>query len=252
MKSAAALLAFLAMAAAAFGQGTTVYVHRIITAAPGDVRLGDLVRASGTPSGHAAETLARSVTVMGDRILYLPCAAFSGLLEEAFGSDSIIVGSRTLVLPRDALPEGEDYVLDRLGDFLQGKGLVGNEAVEITLAANVVRGTPPRQGTPVFQVVKTAKSSCEVTFSLSAGAGSSVSGRVSLAFAEAAPAADQRVTAGSTVNVVFHRGPVTIEMPGRTLAAARVGERVSVHVAESAKSFPGRLLDGKAVDVELP
>jgi hypothetical protein len=251
MKAAAAL-AFLLIAASLFGQGTTVYLHHTVTAGPWDIRLGDLVRASGTPTSNAAETLSRSIATMADKILYLPSSLSMGLLEEAFGSDSIIVGSRTIVLPRDAVPEGEDYLFDRLGDFLYAQGLVGDGKVELTLLQNLVRGTPPRQGTPVFQLIKTGKSTCEVSFTLSAGAGGSVSGRVSFAAIDGAPSADQRITAGTAVNVIFRKGPVTIEMPGKALASARVGERVSVYVAESQKNFAGRLLDGKAVDVELP
>jgi len=54
------------------------------------------------------------------------------------------------------------------------------------------------------------------------------------------------------LNVIFRKGPVTIEMPGKALASARIGERVSVFIAESQRNFAGRLLEGKAVDIELP
>jgi hypothetical protein len=252
MKAAAALPVFLMLAASVFGQGATVYVRHTITAGPGDIRLGDIVRATTTPSPAASETLARSIAVMEDRILYLPASLSTALLVEAFGSDSIIVGSRTMVLPRDSLPEGEDWLMDRLGDFLSAQGLVGDGKVEITLVQNFVQGTLPRQGTPSFQVVKSGTSTCEVSFALSAGGGGSVKGRVSFPAADGPAASDQRVAAGTAVNVIFHKGPVTVEMPGKSLSTARVGDRVSVFVAESQKKFAGRLLDGKAVDVELP
>ena len=106
MKAAAAL-AFLLIAALVEGQGTTVYVHRVVTAGPGDIRLSDLVRPPGTPSALASETLARSIAVMQDKILYIPSSLSARLLEETFGTDSIIVGTRTMVLPRDSLSEGE-------------------------------------------------------------------------------------------------------------------------------------------------
>jgi hypothetical protein len=239
----------------AVAQGAIVYVHRTVMAGPGDVRLGDIVRA-GTPRTPAAtETLARSVAVIADRILYLPASLSTGLIEQAFGSDCIIVGARTLVIPRDAVPDAEAYVLDRLADFLDAQGLVPEGKVEITLAQNLVRGEVPRQGAPVFQVVPGARGATEVTFSLSSASGGSVSGRVSLPAASApggAATAAERISAGTGVEVTFHKGPVTIEMPGRALAAARVGERVPVSVAESQKRFTGTLREGKAVDVDLP
>jgi hypothetical protein len=252
MKAAAALLAFLLLAASVFGQGAAVYMRHTVTAGPGDIRLGDIVRTAATPSPAAFETLARSIAVMQDKILYLPSSLSTRLLEEAFGSDSIIVGTRTMALPKNALPEGEDYILDRLGDFLYAQGLVGDAKVELTIVQNLVKGVPPRQGTPSFQVLKTTRGTCEVAFSLSAGAGSSVSGRVSFPAIDVPPAIGDRVSSGTAVKVVFRRGPVTIEMPGKALASAHVGERVGVRVAESQKSFAGMLLEGKAVDVELP
>jgi hypothetical protein len=252
MKAAAALLGMLLFAASVFGQGTTVYMRHTVTAGSGDVRLGDIVRTTSTPAPAASEMLARSIATMGDRILYLPASLATGLLAEAFGSDSIIVGSRTMVLPRDVLPEGEDYLVDCLGDFLSAQGLVGDGKVEITLLQNLVQGTVPRRGTPTFQVVKTGATTCEVSFSLAAGAGSSVSGRVSFPALQGAASTDLRVAAGTPVSVIFRKGPVTIEIPGKALASASVGERVSVRVAESQKKFSGMLLEGKAVDVELP
>ena len=48
------------------------------------------------------------------------------------------------------------------------RGSSGDGKVELTLLQNLVRGTPPRQGTPIFQLVKTGTSTCEVSFTLSA------------------------------------------------------------------------------------
>jgi hypothetical protein len=250
MKTPAVMLALLLFAATVFGQGTTVYILRTVTAGPGDIRVGDILRTTAAPLPSATEALARSLAPVGDKILYVPSSLSTGLIAEAYGSDSIIVGSGTLVLPRGVLPEGEDYLMDRLGDFLCGQGLVGDGIAEITVLQNLVRRSLPRQGIPTFQVMRTSKGACEITFTLGAGEGGSVSGRVSLPAGDAVK--DQRIGAGTSVNVIFRRGLVTIEMPGKALAMARVGERVSVSIAESRKSFSGRLLDGKAVEVELP
>jgi flagella basal body P-ring formation protein FlgA len=52
--------------------------------------------------------------------------------------------------------------------------------------------------------------------------------------------------------VVFRKGPITVEMPGKALATAAVGDAVSVVVADIQKTFTGRVLEGKAVQVDLP
>ena len=52
--------------------------------------------------------------------------------------------------------------------------------------------------------------------------------------------------------MVFRKGPITVEMPGKALASAAVGESVSVYIADSQKTFTGRVTDGKAVQVDLP
>ena len=65
-------------------------------------------------------------------------------------------------------------------------------------------------------------------------------------------AATAAVRSGTPVNVIFKKGLITIEMPGKTLGSASVGDPVSVLVAESQKTFSGQLLDGKAVEVDLP
>jgi flagella basal body P-ring formation protein FlgA len=74
---------------------------------------------------------------------------------------------------------------------------------------------------------------------------------VSLA-STASASTDAVVRSGQAVNVIFHKGPITIEMPGKTLAAAGIGEQVKVLLTDSQKSFTGYLREGKAVDVELP
>ena len=54
------------------------------------------------------------------------------------------------------------------------------------------------------------------------------------------------------MQVIFHKGPITIEMPGKAIGNGAVGGKVGVYVADSQRSFIGRVVDGKAVEVELP
>ena len=251
------LLALLLLAAAVDGQSATIYVNRLLVAEPGDIRLADLVNTSGPIPAAARETLARSIAVVSDTVLYLPAAIYVELLETAFGSGSIIVGSWTVVVPRGALPEGEAFIMDRLADFLDGQGLLGNGRIELAITHNQVRGTLPEKGNPVFQVQKTAKGTVEVLFTLSGTGGSSVTGRVALSAAGAASISGNGIKSGSPVRVFFRKGPITIEMPGTSLASAGVGERVGVHVADGRKSFAGRVMEGnakegKVVEVDLP
>ncbi len=92
---------------------------------------------------------------------------------------------------------------------------------------------------------KTAHGQTEVSFNLVGAAGSSVTGRISLAAAATDPGGD--VKPGTAVKVIFHKGPITIEMPGKALGSASTGDSLSVYVADSQKSFTGTLADGKAV-----
>jgi flagella basal body P-ring formation protein FlgA len=52
--------------------------------------------------------------------------------------------------------------------------------------------------------------------------------------------------------VVFRKGPITVEVPGKTLGASSVGDVVNVSIAESQKTFTGRVTDERAVQVDLP
>ena len=129
-------------------QGATLYVNRLVSADPGDVNLGDLVHAAGDIPAAAREALARSIAVAGDKVLLIPAALYREQLEAVFGRDSIIVGSRTIVVPRGALPEEETYLLTRLADFLSAQGLVGAASTELSLAQNQLKGSLPTDGNP--------------------------------------------------------------------------------------------------------
>ena len=251
------LTALLLLAAAVDAQSATLYVNRLLVAEPGDIRLADLVNTSDAIPAEAQETLARSIAVASDKVLYLPAALYVELLESSFGSGSIIVGSRTVVVPRGVLPEGEAFIMDRLADFLVGQGLLGTGKTELAILYHQVRGTLPREGNPVFQVQKTAKAMIEVQFTLAGTGGSSVTGRVAFSAAGDGSVSGQGAKSGGPVRVFFRKGPITIEMAGTLLAAAAVGERVRVYVADGQKNFTGRLMEGRAmegkvVEVDLP
>jgi hypothetical protein len=231
--------------------GVVLYVNRVVVAAPGDVSLGALVQASGTLPPGSQEELARSVTVLGDKVQYLPSKLYVPRIEAVFGSDAIIVGSRTILIPRGTSAEGESYLLDQLADFLSAQGLVDEGKVEISYTQGSLRGGPPRDGTPSCQVVKTPRG-VEVSFTMSGSGGASVSGRITLPPAPAVMDLAGAVKPGAQVRVVFRKGPITVEMPGKVLTGSSVGETASVILPESQKTFSGRVVEGKVVQVDLP
>ncbi len=106
---AAVLLTAGLHAQGARGGGTdaTLYVNRVVAAPQGAVSLGTLVRASGPLSGAEQEALSRSVTVLGDTVQFVPAAAYQEWIEAAFGPDAIIVGSRTILIPKGTSAEGQ-------------------------------------------------------------------------------------------------------------------------------------------------
>jgi hypothetical protein len=244
------LLALLPVAAAGAG-GTTLYVNRIVVAELGDLSVGELLQASGDVPEAARETLLRSVAVVADKLLYVPTSCYRTELEALFGPGAIIVGSHSTVIPRGSGLEAQAYLVDRLVDWLLSQGMLPDAKTEIAVSQVTARGSPPQVGAPVFQARKGAEGVTDVTLSLSGTGGGSVTARVAFAAAAGAPVADS-VRQGTAVNVIFHKGPITIEVPGKALGAASVGSRVSVTIADSQKSFSGQLVDGKAVDVDLP
>jgi hypothetical protein len=254
----AVLLPCLVLGAALGAQGTprgaggaTLYVNRIVVAAPGDIGLSTLVHTAGPLSPAAQEGLARSVTTLGDAVQYLPVSLYMPQLETAFGTEAIIVGSRTILIPKGTPAEGESYLVDRLADFLAAQGLVDDGKVDLAFTLASLKGSPPQDGIPSCQVMRTSRG-IEVSFLLTGSGGSSVSGRVTLPPAPAGPDRQRGVKSSAPVRVVFRKGPITVEMPGKALGSAAVGESVSVYIADSQKTFTGRVTDGKAVQVDLP
>jgi len=247
------MLAGLLLGAGSGSPGVTLYISRVVAAAPGSVALDALVYSSVSPSPAAQEQLSRSITVLADTVQYLPVASYANQLEAAFGSDAIIVGSWSLLVPRGTSAEGQGYLLDRLADYLVGQGLLGDQRAELTFTMGSSSGTVPRDGTPAFRVVRTSRAT-EVSFQLTGSTGGSVAGRVTLPPAAQAAVDSAETTArlNSTVKVVFRKGPITVEMPGRVVGGGAVGQPATVYIPDSQKTFTGRVLDGKAVQVDLP
>ncbi len=244
-------LLLVAMAQAAAARGVTVYIQRVFVADPGDIRLGDLVQPSGEAPASAGETLAQDVASVSSHLLYIPSSSYMERVEDAFGRDAIFVGSRSLVVPRGAVPDNEIPLLDRLVDFLGDSGVLGNDVAEIDVRSIQLIGTLPLSSAPSFQLVRSSRGSVEASFSATSDGGK-VSGRIVLALKGDTRAAAADIRTSDPVRVIFHKGPITIEMQGKALGGAAVGQTVNVVVSDSQKSFAGRLLAGKAVDVELP
>jgi len=252
---AAARSAILLLAGLLLGTGVpaaTLYVNRVVLASPGSVSLEALVRSSVAPGAAAREQLSRSVAVVTDTVQYLPVSAYASQLESAFGADAIIVGAWSLVVPRGTSAEGQPYLLDRLADYLVSQGLLAEAPSQIMVTLGSSSGAAPRDGTPVFQVVRTPRGT-EVSFQLTGSSGGTVSGRASLPPADlVADSGAPALKSAAVVRVVFRRGPITVEMPGRVVAGGGAGQAVTVYVPDSQKTFTGRVLDGKAVQVDLP
>lgn len=248
-----ALLGLLLLAAAAVeAGGVTIYVQRVLVTDPGDIRLGDLVQPHGDTPAAAGETLALNVATLSNHLLYIPSRSYMDSVVGAFGRDSIFVGSRSLVIPRGLLPDNEVPLMDKLVDFLSSSGVLANDVADIELRTVQLIGTLPANVSPSFQLVRSSRGGAvEVSYTAS-GDGGQASGRIILAMQGDPRSATADVRASDPVRIVFHRGPITIETQGKALGAAAVGETVNVLVTDSRKSFSGRLLAGKAVDVELP
>ncbi len=244
----AALLAVATVAGAA-----TLYLTKVVSAEPVGLTFGDLVQVAGEVPSAARELLARSAAAPEGRLLLVPAAFYRDLLAGSLGDGAALVGSRSLVIPR-ALADGESAVLlDRLVDWLDAQGGFGRGAVELEILQAPDRAALPAAA-PGFTLVRAERTSglfsgvIEVSFS---GAGNRAS-RVVLRARQAIPSAADGVKSGETVQVVFRRGAVTIEMEGRALSSAAPGQDVNVWVADSRRNFSGTATGRKVVDVVLP
>jgi len=244
-------LLLLTLAHTVEARGVTVYIQHVVIAQPGDLRLGDLMQSSGDTPLSAREVLAQDIATVSSHLLYIPSHSYMDRVGDAFGRDSIFVGSRSLVIPSAAVPDNEIPLLDRLVDFLGDAGVLGGDVTDIDVRSIQPGGTLSQTIVPSFQLVRTTQGSVEVSFTSSSDAGQTT-GRIVLALKADGRASAADVHAHDPVRVIFHKGPITIEMQGRALAPAAIGDTVNVLVTDSQKSFAGRLVTGKAVDVELP
>ena len=248
---AIALALLCALAASAAG-GATLYVNRTIVAEPGALRLRDLVQVPGSLSPAAGLALDSTVATMAAAPLSVPARLYAGLLEQAFGPDCILVGTRTLVLPRGRLEEGSAQFLARLADVLDQEGVLGDGRAELEIQQPLP--DLQLQSATGFRVIRTARLPgwTEVTCAISVSAAELPTGSVVLRVRSTSASAGEGVRAGDKVQVRFRKGAVTIEMQGKALATAGFGDSVAVYIPDSSTRFSGRVIGKKAVDVELP
>ncbi|HET6486944.1 MAG TPA: flagella basal body P-ring formation protein FlgA [Spirochaetia bacterium] len=240
------------------GGPLTLYVTRVVRLAPGDVSLGRLLVVSGNLSAQASQTLDLVVARLGAQPMVVPARSYQSLVESGMGPDAIVVGTRTVLVPTGSVPQGEDYLLDRLADYLAGQGMLPDTPTELTVEQNQLRGLAPQSGSPVFQL-QTSRGVTEVSFDLQGPGFASVTGRIRLGGSAAGGSPDASyagasdgVRAGDPVAVLFRKNLITIEMPGRAQGTARIGDSVTVYVPESMRAFSGEVTGGKAVTVDLP
>jgi hypothetical protein len=211
----------------------------------------DLVQVQGGLPAGAFPVLDRTIATVSDLPLSVPARLYAGLVEEALGTDCILVGSRTLVVPRGSLEDGPAQLLARLADFLAQEGVLGDGRSEL----QVLQPLPQVPATTAvsFRAGRAAKgpAGTEVTCTVLSAAAETL-GTVTLRVRATAATAGEGVRAGDPVQVRFRKGPVTIEVQGKALATAGFGDQVAVYIPDSLRRFSGRVMGSKAVDVELP
>jgi hypothetical protein len=250
-RTATAALLLLCVLAAPGLCGTTLYVNRVVEAPPGPLRLAELV--TGALPGTAGAVLDAVVATVGTNPLAVPSRSWAGILERGIGPDLILVGSRTLVVPRGRFSPAEAELLSRLAAFLDSSGLLGDSRMELEL----VRPLPPdvQPGAAVrFTVDRNlgAPQGRELSCTLFSEESGRSLGTLCVRVRPAAAPAGEGVRAGDRVEVSFRKGPLTIEMQGKALASAGFGDSVAVYVPDSLRSFSGLVIGKKAVSVELP
>ncbi len=265
-RSRAALLVLILLAAASGGaDALTVYVRRAVILPPGTVVIADLVQPAGELPADVRDVLQHRVAELADRALVLPASLYRAELDGLEGHDLILVGKRTLVIPRGSPGDHAAPLLDRLVDRMQELGWLGRGKVEIEVERISGIGAGQSVKDAAFTVLRADRrvgpmaGEAEVGFRGTTDSGELALGSVALRLrqddaAEAArpDAAQPGVRPNDSVWVRFRKGAVTVEMPGRATAPAQVGGEVTVFVPEARRSFSGVLEDGKAVSVEIP
>jgi hypothetical protein len=259
---AAALILSLSILSGFDAYCVTLYVRRVHVADRGGLTVGGLVQTSGDLTPELRETLDRTIGEISDSILLIPSAVYKGM----FGRDSaevILVGRRTLVIPRGAVEDGAIAFMDKLADHLEAQGLIGEAEAEIEIVQ--ITGLPSGSviENPVFRTFRVEKKSglasgtAEFTFQGSIRDSGEAAGRIVLRIRQKIPGAltsdsyGAGVRANEPVSVVFRKGSIVIEMSGKALSSAKEGTRVSVFIPESRMSFTGIVTSNKAVCVEI-
>jgi hypothetical protein len=278
---AAILLMLLLAAALCDAAAVTLYVRRVVVAQPGGLTVGDLVQTSGEVSQELREALARSVAILSDRLLIIPSGLYSGLFEQSLGGGLILVGKRTLVVPQGSLADAALPLVDRLADYLENQGGIGRGRVELEVGqvSGLPAGMPPSG--LVFTTIRAERKAglfsgpAEFSFSYAGQNPGQLGGFIALKITQVetpAPSAPGSVSTGDgmvlgslagamagdagvrendPVSVFFRKGAITIEMPGRALQSAHLGEQAKVFIPESRLSFSGIVVGNKAVSVEI-
>ncbi len=260
---AAFLSVILLLLPLACASAVTLYARRIVSVERGPLTVGTLVQASsGELADGLREALDRVVCDVAEEILYIPSEAYRSFFKDGSG-DVILVGKRTLVVPKGSAGDQAASLLDKLVDQMEAKGLFGAGKTGIRIVQMTGLSQDSAVEKPSFKAIrvdtKTGLASGNAEFSYSgedAGA-RTAAGRILLKIRldveEQVNAASgfSGVKANEAVSVLFRKGSIVIEMNGKTVSAAREGERVTVFVPESKKNFSGVVLPDKAVSVEI-
>ena len=261
MRRAPAVLSLLLLSLlpALDAHGVTLYVRRVVIKDGGAITPGDLVQTTGEISPATREALDRSIGTIADHTLLIPSVSYKALFNSPGGENLILVGKRTLVIPSGSTDERSALLLDRLADYLETQGGIGQGTVELSdVRITWLTEGALSDGMTLKQIRLDRKSglafgSAEFSFQ-AAGIPGAASGRITLKITQDVLAAAQpvySVKVNDSVSVLFRKGSILIEMSGKALASAREGERVEVFVPDSKMSFQGVVTGSKAVSVEI-
>lgn len=250
----AALLFLLLLQPAFEADGQTLYVRRTLIAERGPLTVGQLVQAPGELPVGLHEALELQIAEVGDTISLVPSTSYRHHLDKASAAGIIIVGKRTLVVPKGSIEDGAVGIIDKLADYMEGQGLIGQGRVDFE---NMRISEAPGQDageSPTFKQYKLEKKGA-----LAVGAAEFLiqpsGGRITMRVRQEAGAAvialAPGVKANDAVDVFFRKGSIVIHMSGKALASAREGERVGVYVPESRMNFTGTVMENKAVSIEI-
>lgn len=279
---ASVVLLVLLSTAVVNASAVTLYVKRVLVADPGTLRVSDLVQASGELSQEVRGLLDQGIGEVSGRLLLVPSSLYRGVFEQRLDVNLILVGKRTLVVPRGSTAEGNLALLDRLVEYMESQGGFSDGKVEMELVQ--VSGLPstiPASGAQ-FQPVRIERKaglysgaaeysvritgqetglsvgriSLRVKQELSAGAASVQSLGAAYQWEQgsidSSPAAVPSVQANDPITVTFRKGAIAIEMPGKALGSGSIGETIGVFIPDSKLSFCGVVIGSKAVSIEIP